>query len=145
MKWQQQEYVVDTDKGVLQPQVIHDYLTNCYWSPGVSLSTVKAAIEGSLCFGLYLGDKQIGFARLVTDMATFAYLADVFVLEEHRGQGLSKWLMKCIMDYPGIDGLRRIMLATRDAHGLYAQFDFKPLAGPDRFMEVHRPDIYKST
>ena len=145
MLWQQDDYQVDTDKARLQLDVIHNFLTQSYWSPGIDLALVQKAIDGSLCFGLYHGDSQVGYARLITDLASFGYLADVFILPEHRGKQLSKWLMDCVMSYPGVDGLRRIMLATRDAHGLYAQYDFKPLTLPERFMEVHRPDIYLAT
>ena len=109
---------------------------------------VARSLEHSICFGLYErgqqgGEKQIGFARVVTDRATFAWLGDVFVLESHRGQGLSKWLMQCVMEHPGLQGLRRFVLATADAHGLYRQFGFTPLSAPERMMEIFRPDMYR--
>jgi GNAT superfamily N-acetyltransferase len=104
---------------------------------------VERAIAGSLCFGLFSeqGD-QVGFARMITDCATFAYLADVYVLEEHRGKGLGKWIVETILAHPSLQGLRRILLATRDAHQLYAQFGFEPLANPESLMSIHRPNVY---
>jgi GNAT superfamily N-acetyltransferase len=135
-------YLISTDPARLDLAVIHGFLTTSYWATGIPLATVQAAIEHSLCFGIYEGAHQVGFARLVTDSATFAYLADVFVLESHRGQGLSKWLMECIRAHPDLGGLRRWLLATRDAHELYRQYGFRALAAPDRFMEIHDPDIY---
>ena len=128
-------YDISTDPSRLQLDAIHAYLVRSYWSPGIPRELVARAIENSLCFGLYLGDAQVGFARVVTDKSSFAYLADVYVLEEHRGQGLSKRLVETIQAHPDLQGLRRFMLATRDAHGLYAQFGFKPLAAPERVME----------
>src|ERR1700744_586138 len=133
---------ISTDPSRLQLGAIHAYLTRSYWSPGIPEDVVARAIANSLCFGLYLGDAQVGFARVVTDKASFAYLADVYVLEEHRGQGLSKRLVETIQAHPDLQGLRRFMLATRDAHGLYAQFGFGPLGGPDRMMEIRRTDPY---
>ena len=135
-------YDISTDPARLQPAAIHAYLTRSYWSPGVPRGVVDRAIANSLCFGIYAGESQVGFARVVTDKATFAYLADVYVLEEHRGQGLSKRLMSAVSAHPDLQGLRRFMLATKDAHGLYAQFGFKPLAAPDRMMEIRDPDPY---
>ncbi len=131
-------YDISTDPGRLQLDAIHDYLARSYWSPGVPRDVVARAIANSLCFGAYLGDAQVGFARVVTDKATFAYLADVYVLEAHRGQGLSKRLVAEMLAHPALQGLRRVMLATLDAHGLYAQFGFKPLAAPERMMEIRR-------
>ena len=135
-------YDISTDPGRLQLEAIHAYLTRSYWSPGVPRSVVARAIANSLCFGIYLGGEQVGFARLVTDKATFAYLADVYVLEAHRGQGLSKRLVAQIQAHPELQGLRRILLATRDAHGLYAQFGFNPLAKPETMMEIRNLDAY---
>ena len=124
--------------------VVYRFLSkDAYWSPGVPRETIERAVAHSLCFGVYAPDgAQVGFARLVTDRATYAYLADVFILSDHRGQGLSKRLMEAIVAYPELRGLRRWMLATRDAHSLYAQFGFTPLANPLRFMERHNPDVY---
>ena len=126
---------IDTDKRRLDLDVIHGFLSASYWSPDVPRETVRRAIENSLCFGVYIGAAQVGFARVITDLATFAYLADVFVLEAYRGRGLSKRLMDAIVSHPQLQGLRRWMLITRDAHGLYARYGFTPLAAPDRFME----------
>jgi GNAT superfamily N-acetyltransferase len=135
-------YEVTTDSSRFDMDVIHGFLSQSYWSAGVPRATVERAIENSLCFALFADDKQVGFARVVTDKATFAYLADVFVLASHRGGGLSKQLMAAILSHPSLQGLRRFLLATSDAHGLYAQFGFKELAAPRRFMEIHDPDIY---
>ena len=137
-------YEISSDKSRLDLDVIHGYLTTSYWSPGIPKATVKRAIEGALCFGIYHDGKQIGFARVITDKATFAYLADVFVLEPHRGKGLSHRLMETIQAHADLQGLRRFLLATRDAHGLYLQHGFKPLQAPASMMEVLRPDVYRS-
>src|SRR6185369_16005467 len=109
-------FMISDDKTKLQPDVIHHFLRNSYWAKDIPLEVVKRSIENSVCFGVYSGNKQVGFARVVSDLATFAYLADVFILEEYRGKGLSKRLMEYIMEYPQLQGLRRWMLATRDAH-----------------------------
>jgi len=106
------------------------------------MEVLRGAVSGSLCFGLYHNGSQIGFARVITDNATFAYLCDVFVLEGYRGQGLGHWLIETLATHPNLQGLRRIVLVTRDAHGLYEKFGFRPLARPDGYMELHRPDIY---
>jgi N-acetylglutamate synthase-like GNAT family acetyltransferase len=136
-------YSISTDPALLDLDVIHGYLVRSYWSPGIPRETVARAIAHSLCFGVYQGAQQIGFARVVTDQATFAYLADVFILEEHRQQGLSKWLVSVIQAHPHLQGLRRFLLATLDAHGLYAQFGFTPVAKPERMMEIARPNLYQ--
>ena len=138
-----EEVTIDTDKSRLDLAVIHGFLSTSYWAKGIPREVVAKATEGSLCFGVYAGGRQVGFARVITDSATFAYLADVFILESHRGQGLSRRLMDAIVAHPSLQGLRRWMLATRDAHGLYARYGFKPLAVPDRFMELHNPEVYK--
>ena len=138
------EYEISADKQRLDIATIHEYLAQSYWSPGVPRAVVERAIEGSLCFGVFHQRKQVGFARVVTDKATFAYLADVFILESHRGKGLSKRLMGVVFAHPDLQGLRRFMLATKDAHGLYKQFGFTELTNPARFMELHRPDVYKA-
>ncbi len=137
------EYDISADKERLDVATIHEYLTQSYWSQGVPRAIVERAIEGSLCFGVFLQGKQVGFARVVTDKATFAYLADVFILEPHRGKGLSKRLMQFIFAHPDLQGLRRFMLATNDAHGLYKQFGFTELSNPAHFMELHRQHVYK--
>ncbi len=135
-------YAVSTDPARLDLDVIHAFLVTSYWSPGIPRATVERAIAGSLNFGLYAGDAQIGFARVVTDRATFAYLADVFVLPAHRGSGLGVWLVECVLAHPALAGLRRFTLATRTAHALYARFGFTPLAHPEYQMEISRPDLY---
>ena len=123
--------------------IIHDYLSKSYWSKNIPINTVATAIKNSLCFGVFTEQgHQIAFARMITDTATFAYLSDVFVLEDHRGKGISKWLMKEIIEHPNLQGIRRMVLATSDAHGLYQQFGFKALSTPASFMELHQPNIY---
>ena len=138
------EYEITADKLRLDVATIHAYLTQSYWSPGVPRTVVERAIEGSLCFGVFHYGKQVGFARVVTDRATFAYLADVFILEPHRGKGLSKRLMEFVFAHPDLQGLRRFMLATKHAQGLYKQFGFMELSNPARFMELHRPHVYEA-
>ena len=123
---------------------IHRYIVRSYWAEGIPIETMDKAIKHSLCFGIFTDmNEQVGFARLISDQATFAYLSDVYILEEHRGQGLSKWLLSEIIKHPELQGLRRIALATSDAHGLYQQFGFKALGAPDKFMELHQPNIYQ--
>ena len=134
---------ISTDKQKFDIDLIHSFLTRSYWSEGISKDVIKKSIDGSLCFGVFEYEKQVGFARVITDKATFAYLADVFIIEEYQGRGLSKLLMEVIMSHPDLQGLRRFMLATRDAHGLYGQFGFTPLTNVDRWMQIHHPDIYK--
>lgn len=137
------EFTISTDKEILDLKIIHDFLQNeSYWARERTLDQTKTAIENSICFGLFHGERQVGFARVVSDQATFAYLGDVFVIEEFRGQGLSKWLMQVIVDYPDLQGLRRWVLATRDAHGLYRQFEFAELRFPERWMEKTAPNAY---
>jgi GNAT superfamily N-acetyltransferase len=135
-------YEISTDPARLDVDAIHAFLTQSYWSPGIPRATVARAIANSLCFGVFWQGQQVGFARMVTDKTTFAYLCDVYVLEEHRGHGVSKQLMAHVMQHPDLQGLRRMMLATRDAHGLYTQYGFTALTAPDRIMEIVRPDIY---
>jgi GNAT superfamily N-acetyltransferase len=131
------DYLFSTDKTKLQVNLIHDYLSKeSYWAQNMPIDLIKESIEGSICFGVYHNEKQIGYARVISDGATFGYLADVFILEEHRGKGLSKELMRFIMAYPAFKKLRRFMLATRDAHGLYTQFGFNALAKPETIMEI---------
>lgn len=137
-----QAYEISSDPSRLDTRAIHAFLSATYWSPGVPLSVVERSVRNSVCVGAYQGTSQIGFARMVTDKATFAYLADVYVLEEHRGRGISTRMMETLMQLPELQGLRRMMLATRDAHGLYERFGFKPLAAPARFMERHDPSAY---
>lgn len=137
------EFEIDTDRERLDVAAIQRFLSEeSYWAQSRSLEQTRTAIDNSICFGLYHDGRQIGFARVVSDCATFAYIGDVFVLDEYRGRGLSKWLMETIIAHPDMQGLRRWLLATRDAHGLYAQFDFAELRYPERWMERAAPDAY---
>ncbi|HEV8080996.1 MAG TPA: GNAT family N-acetyltransferase [Chitinophagaceae bacterium] len=144
------EFSISTDKTKIDVDYVHQFLTQSYWSPGVPIETVKKAMDGSLCFGMYDNNsqtlpngRQVGYARMITDNATFGYLADVFIDEKFRGKGLGKWLIKVILAHPDLQGLRRIMLATKDAHKLYEQCDFTSLNNPERYM-VYTPDINKN-
>jgi GNAT superfamily N-acetyltransferase len=140
------EFTVSSDPARLDLDVIHDFLTNCYWAKGEPREVVARSIEHALCFGVYDGSgAQVGFARVISDFATIAYVGDVFVLESHRGRGLGKWLMECIMLHPSLQGLRRWILTTRDAHGLYAQVGFTPVKFPERYMERHDPLVYETS
>jgi GNAT superfamily N-acetyltransferase len=143
-EWKQDHLLVSTDPARLDVDAIHAFLTRAYWCVGIPRETVARALRHSLCFGLYDGCAQVGLARVVTDNATFAYLCDVYVLESHRGRGLGKWLIECVMAHTSALGLRRFNLATQDAHTLYARHGFKPLAHPEVWMELHKPDIYKT-
>lgn len=138
------DYRISSNKSEMDIKAIHSYLTSSYWSANIPIETVETAVQNSLCFGLFIQEQQVGFARLITDSATFAYLCDVYILEEHRGQGLSKLLMAEITQHPQLQGLRRMVLATRDAHSLYAQFGFTPLSNPPSFMELWQPDVYRN-
>lgn len=130
-------FFISTDRAKLNVPLIHSYLSNeSYWGKGRTVETVQRSIDNSLCFGIYDGHEQVGFARVITDHSTFAYLADVFILEKYRGMGLSKMLMKEIVSHPGLQGLRRWMLATKDAHTLYEKFGFMPIKNTDRWMEI---------
>jgi len=145
-------YTISTDPARLDLAAVHAYLSRSYWAAGIPFDVVERAAANSLCFGLYcereVGDagavreEQVGFARAITDRATFAYLADVYVLEAHRGQGLAKWLVGFILEHPELQGLRRFMLVTRDAAGLYAPFGFRPPEEPSGIMQIRRPDVY---
>jgi GNAT superfamily N-acetyltransferase len=138
------EFLVSTDLARLDLDVIHGFLTNCYWAKGVPREVVARSIEHALCFGVYDGSgAQVGFARVISDFATIAYVGDVFVLDTYRGRGLGKWLMECITQHSALQGLRRWILTTRDAHALYAQVGFKPVKFPERYMELHDPDVYE--
>src|SRR6266536_552050 len=130
------EFLVSTDPVRLDIEFIHAFLSNSYWAAGIPREVVERSIANSLCFGVYEGDRQVGFARVITDYSTYAYLADVFIIESHRGRGLAKFLMECITKNPDLQGLRRWTLATRDAHSLYAKFGFKPLALLDFFIQL---------
>ena len=138
------EYLISTDPRRVDLRVVHDFLTNCYWAKGVPLEVVERSIQHALCFGIYDGSgAQVGFARVVSDFSTVAYLGDVFVLESHRGRGLGKWMMECIMQHPALQGMRRWILVTGDAHGLYKQFGFTALQSAEGYMELYRPDVYE--
>ena len=135
-------YDISNDPGRLDLDAMHAYLSSSYWSPGIPKATLAKAVAHSICVGAYCGAKQVGFARMVTDRATFAYLADVYVLEPHRGRGLAQRLIKALLAEPEMQGLRRLMLVTRDGHRLYQKFGFQALAAPERFMERHDPRVY---
>lgn len=133
-------FVIDTDQGMLDFDLLYNFLgETSYWAKNIPPEVLRHSIANSLCFGIYQHSKQVGFARLITDKATFAYLADVFILPEFRGLGLSKWLMQTIMSHQDLQGLRRWLLATRDAHQLYGQYGFSPLSKPGNFMEILTP------
>jgi GNAT superfamily N-acetyltransferase len=138
------EFLISTDPARLDLDVIHGFLTNCYWAKGIPRELVARSIEHSLCFGVYDGSgAQVGFAKVISDFATYAYVADVFVLESHRGRGLGKALMQCVVQHPSLQGLRRWSLSTRDAHALYAQVGFTQLSFPDRYMEILQMNPYE--
>jgi GNAT superfamily N-acetyltransferase len=140
-----EDILISDDRALLDRALIHRFLSeHTYWSPGVPREIVERSIDHSLCFGVYRAGRQIGFARAVTDFATFAWLADVFILEEERGKGLSKKLVAAIQAHPRLQDLRRFMLGTRDAHGLYVQFGFEPIKYPERFMEIANPSPGKT-
>jgi GNAT superfamily N-acetyltransferase len=133
---------ITTDIAAMDLDAIHAYLTRSYWSEGISKELVARAMAGSLCFGLLEGSRQIGFARVITDRVTYAYLCDVYVLEEYQGRGLGTWLMRELLTHPDLQGLRRFGLVTRDAHGLYERFGFSALTNPAGHMEIARPGLY---
>jgi GNAT superfamily N-acetyltransferase len=138
-------YTISDDPARLDVRALHAYLTRSYWSPGIPIEIVERAVRNSLCIGAYdAAGVQVGLVRLVSDQATFCYVGDVYVLEEHRGQGLSKAMVAMAVDHPLLQGLRRWSLVTADAHGLYRQFGFTPVAQPDRHMERLNPEIYRS-
>lgn len=139
----QPEFSVSTDQRQLDRKLIHSFLTNCYWAKGIPRRTVERSIENSLCFGIYRGKEQVGFARVISDFATYAYIGDVFVVESVRGRGLGKLLMKSITEHPDLQGLRRWSLVTKDAHGLYAKFGFQPVKSPERHMEIFDSNVYR--
>lgn len=140
---ERESFRISTDPRRMDIRAVHAYLSRSYWAEGIPEEIVAKAIAGSLCFGLFDGDRQIGLARVVTDRATFAYLCDVYVLEEYRGRGLGRWLIDTVRSHPDLQYLRRFMLVTRDAHRLYAQCGFGPPANPAGYMEIVRPGLYK--
>lgn len=139
------EYTISSDTAAMDVPAIHSFLSTAYWCSGIPLETVRRAVDNSVCFGVFHSGRQVGFARAITDGATFAYLGDVYILEDHRGRGLGKLLMQRVFEHPRLQGLRRMMLATRDAHSLYARFGFTELADPEIMMENWDPDIYGKT
>jgi GNAT superfamily N-acetyltransferase len=144
-EWRKGEYLISTDKSKIDVEVVHNFLSQSYWAENIPKNVVRKSIDNSLCFAIYHEDKLSGFARVISDFATFAYLADVFIVPEERGKGLSKWLMQVIVDHHDLQGLRRFTLATRGAHRLYTQFGFTPFDKPERWMQKHNPDVYKRT
>ena len=145
MDWQRGSYTVSDDPARLDVAAIHAFLARSDWAPGIPRALVERSIRHSLAFGVYRADgAQVGFARVISDRATFAYLSDVYVLEEERGQGLGKFLIECVHAHPELQGLRRWLLVTRDAHGLYAQFGWRVVPEPERHMEILRRDIYRA-
>ena len=143
-EWERGEFTISTDPSRIDLDVVHGYLSTSYWAAEIPRELVARSIAHSLAFGIYQGAVQVGFSRVITDRATFAYLADVFVLEEFRGRGLARWMMEVIVAHPELQGLRRWMLATRDAHGLYRQHGFEPVANPGALMQILRIDPYRS-
>lgn len=141
-QYTQGPYVITTDRERMDVKAIHAFLSVSYWARDIPLAVVERSIRHSLCFAVFQGDNLVGFARVVTDYATFAYLGDVFILDSHRGRGLGKWLMECVMAHPELQGLRRWILSTRDAHSLYSRHGFQPLAKPERVMEITDLTIY---
>lgn len=141
-EWQRDGFTVSTERARLDLDTMHAFLNTSYWSKGIPRDVFERSIANAEPFGLYEGARQVGFARVVTDYATFGYLADVFVLEAWRGRGVSRFLMECVVAHPGLQGFRRWSLLTRDAHGLYARFGFTPLNAPDKWMEKWTPDAY---
>ena len=144
-EWVRGPFVISTDRGRLDLDAVHGYISTSYWAAGMPRAVLERAIENSLIFGIYDGSRQIGFARAITDRATYAYLSDVFVIEEYRGRGLSKWLMECVLAHPDLQGLRRFALFTRDAQGLYARYGFGPPRGASTYLERRTPDVYATS
>ena len=142
-EWRLGEYIISTDKHRLDLRAIHSFLTKSYWAEGIPFEIVKKSIEHSLNFGVYIAERQVGFARVITDYATYAYIGDVYILEDFRGQSLSKWLMQVIADHPELQGLRRWALLTSDAHELYRKTGFQEPLNPELYMEKTNPDLYK--
>lgn len=143
MNWAKEDYQVSTDDALLQLNVIYENLTRSTWARGIDEATVGEAVKNSLNFGLYHRTRQIGYARLITDYATFAYMADVFVIEAYRGKGLGRWLVECMLTYPGVDRYRRLLLATTTADWLYEKLGFSTPENPGLFLQINRPAIYE--
>jgi GNAT superfamily N-acetyltransferase len=144
-EWRRGKFQVTTDQAQLDLSAIHLFLAKqSKWARRIPRETFEKSVRNSLCFGLYQEDKQIGFSRVISDYATIAYLGDVFVLPEYRGRGLGEWLVKCIVSHPDLQHLRRWILVTEDAHGLYRKYGFTQLSQPESFMELHDPDVYRT-
>lgn len=143
-EWVHDGYVVSTDRGRIDLDVVHGYLRSSYWAAGMPRDVLERAIENSVTFGVYDGTRQVGFARVITDRATYAYLSDVFIVEEYRGRGLSKWMMECLLAHPDLQGLRRFALFTRDASGLYERYGFGPARSRSTYLERWMPSVYDS-
>jgi GNAT superfamily N-acetyltransferase len=131
--------LISTDPALLQHKVIYEFLAQAYWAADRPVEVIDRSLAGSLCFGVYLADRQVGFSRVVSDYATFAWLCDVFIHADFRGQGLGTWMLQVVRSHPDLQNLRRWLLATRDAHGLYRKFSFRELQAPERFMEIVTP------
>lgn len=142
MQWTKDDFSISTDKTKIDVAMVHRFLSHSYWSQNIPFDVVQQSINGSLCFSVFQQEKQIGFARVITDEASFAYLCDVFINEDFRGRGLSKWLLEIILSYPTLQGLRRFMLATKDAHDLYKKAGFVPLTFTERWMHINKPNAY---
>lgn len=145
MEWKRDGFTISTEKERLDREAIHGFLSESYWARGIPREVVDRSIENSMCFGLYDGERQVGFARVISDIATFGYLADVFVVESHRGRGIATWFMETVLSHPGFRGIRRWMLVTRDAHGLYRKVGFDVLSRPERIMEKLLANPYGKT
>jgi len=141
-EWTRDEFVISTDRARLDIDVVHNYLSTSYWAKGMPREILERGIENSLTFGVYHQDAQIGFARVITDLATYAYLSDVFIVEGYRRRGLSKWLMECVLAHPDLQGLRRFALFTRDAQGLYERYGFAPSRSTSTYLERWTPNVY---
>jgi ribosomal protein S18 acetylase RimI-like enzyme len=137
-------YSVTANRARIDIDAVHAFLTRSFWARGISKELVARSIQHSLCFGVFENESQVAFARVVTDYSTYAYLCDVYVLENHRGKGLSKWMMEFVMSHPDLQGVRRFQLVTRDAHGLYTRFGFRPPVHPDRHLEIFRDGMYET-
>lgn len=143
MEWTKDDFLITTDKSKIDVSYVHYFLSDSYWAKNIPVETVQKSIENSLCFSVVYLNHQIGFARVITDEATFAYLTDFFIDENFRGRGLSKWLIEVVLHHPGLQGLKRFLFITEDAHGWYEQFGFEPLKNADHWMQILRPEIYK--
>lgn len=143
-EWTRGSLLVSTDRSRIDLDMVHGFLRDSYWAAGMPRELLRRAIEHSLAFGVYDGAKQVGFGRVITDCATYAYLSDVFIVEAYRGRGLSKWMMECILAHPDLQGLRRFSLFTRDASGLYEQYGFGPARSPSVYLERYAPNVYRS-